>query len=116
CARERIAELAWKLRLPRWRSGEFTRRPIRSSSSCLALKCRTESSAKLFWLGLVKTWLALKRRWDTDCDRRQASAGVLTGSGARRPKVEGGKRDRVVVESRRLSRSGDRTRPCVARW
>jgi len=74
-------------------------RPIRLSLNCLAPSCRAASNVKLFWLALVKTWLALKRRWDIDCDHRQASAGVLTANGARRPKIEGGKPDGVVVWS-----------------
>jgi hypothetical protein len=63
------------------------------------------NSAKLFWLGSVKIWLESKRRWDIDCDprgmtraNRQGSARVLTGSGARRPKVGGGKPDGLVVK------------------
>jgi hypothetical protein len=47
-------------------------------------KMLTESSAKLFWLGLVKTWLALKRRWDIDCERGRSYRQRSTPAKGRR--------------------------------
>jgi hypothetical protein len=73
-------------------ASETAVRRVREAAYPLIFKFGSEMARgkqrKIIWLGLVKTWLALKRRWDIDCDHRQASAGVLTGGGARRQKVD----------------------------